>query len=346
MPRPGIWVLSLALAAVLIGCQSPTTSKSLFEHQGGTMGTTFSVKVVVPDSLTRFFSAPEFRSGIDSLLIDVNQQMSTYITDSEISRFNRFADTSWFAVSPDFARVMKEALRLHQLSGFALDITVGPLVNLWGFGPEKRGQAVPDEQELQNRLADIGAQYLDVQTSPPRLRKRNPRLVCDLSSIAKGFAVDRIGEYLEKGGIGRYLVEIGGETRTRGRNHLNQPWRIGISTPDQSGQLQKILRLNNMSVATSGDYHNYFEEDGVRYSHTIDPRTGKPITHRLASVTVIDASCMTADGLATALDVLGPVAGWDLAVKLDLPAMFVVRTDQGFEELATSAFEEIFRMKE
>ena len=346
MQRLTISYIFLSLAVMLIGCQSQQTSKSLFEHQGGTMGTTFSVKVVVADTAATTFSMAPLAIGIDSILVAINQQMSTYIEDSEISRFNRLADTTWFPISQDFARVMTEALRLHQLSGGALDITVGPLVNLWGFGPENRGRTVPDEQELQIRLSETGVRHLAIGNSPPQLQKKHPRLVCDLSSIAKGFAVDRLGEYLETKGISRYLVEIGGETRTRGRNHLDQFWRIGISAPNHSGQLQKILRLNDLSVATSGDYHNYFEEGGVRYSHTIDPRTGKPIIHKLGSVTVMDSSCMTADGLATALNVLGPQSGWELALRLDLPVLFVVRKDQGFEERATPAFDEIFRMKE
>ncbi len=309
------------------------------------MGTTFSIKYV-DDGSVALPAVAEVEKEANRLLKVVNQQMSTYIPDSEISTFNRSASTDWFDISPDFARVMQASGELAVASEGALDITLGPLINLWGFGKDGRISSPPEKAELLQLLDKIGHQKVEVRTSPPAIRKAAPELHCDLSAIAKGFGVDKVAEYLTSLGIKNYMVEIGGEVRTRGRNQHGLYWRLGIVTPDSRGAVQKVIRLNEESMATSGDYLNYFEEDGVRYSHTLNPSTGYPITHKLASVTVIHESCMMADGWATAINVLGPEKGFELAIAQNMAVFMIVREDEQFVEKMSPAFEAIFRRKE
>jgi thiamine biosynthesis lipoprotein len=212
-------------------------------------------------------------------------------------------------------------------------------VNLWGFGPAKEKREIPGEAQIKEAMVKIGYQKLAVHLSPPSMKKEDPEIYCDLSAIAKGFGVDKVAAYLEAQGFNDYLVEIGGEVRARGKNPKGTLWRVAIASPDGSSGYQKVLFLEDASMATSGDYHNYFEKDGVRYSHTIDPSTGRPITHKLASVTVVHASCMTADALATAIDVLGPGKGYELALKENLPVFLVIREKDTFVEKMTPRFQ-------
>jgi thiamine biosynthesis lipoprotein len=320
----------------------------MLELSGRTMGTTFSVKALKPAELE---STPTSKlnlllsNDIGEILEKVNRQMSTWLEDSEISRFNRYRETGWFNVSSDTALVTAEALRVSRLSGGAFDITVGPLVNLWGFGPEKinADRQIPTDEQINGAMQKIGCQKLAARSVPPAIKKEIPELRCDLSAIAKGFGVDKVAEYLESRGYGNYLVEIGGEVRVKGINLKGTPWRVAIAAPGPGGEspYQKIVLLKNTAMATSGDYFNYFEKDGVRYSHTIDPVTGRPITHKLASVTVIHDSCMTADALATALDVMGPEKGYELAVKENLPVFLVIREGNAFVEKMTPQFKRL-----
>lgn len=317
-------------------------SSEFHEIGGATMGTFYEVKIVrnYPPS-----SRPDIeliRSGIEKVLDSVNNQMSTYIEDSELSKFNRFNGTDWFEVSEDLASIIAHSLLISEKSGGAFDITVGPLVNLWGFGPiERNGSYVPDEKEIKQARQSVGYKKLSVKQSTPSIKKEIGTVYGDLSAIAKGFAVDKISEYLDSAGMTDYLVEIGGEIRTHGKNHLGEPWQVGISTSDGSLGVQKVVSLEGMSIATSGDYRNYFEKEGVRYSHTIDPRTGKPITHNLASVTVVHDSCMTADALATAIMVLGPVDGFNFALQEKLSVFMIIKEEGTFTEKMTPGFEKI-----
>lgn len=321
---------------------------NLIEIHGSTMGTTYMVKIVKSND-EKFPSRDELTkritSDIENLLKKVNEQMSTWIEDSEISRFNRYKQSQWFEVSADTALVISEALRVSKESGGAFDITVGPLINLWGFGPDRTVKQIPGEEQIKKVMAEIGCEKISVRLSPPAIKKEEPGIYCDLSAIAKGFGVDQVAEYLDLQGFSHYLVEIGGEVRAKGLNHKDQIWRVAVASPDPHGgsPYQKIIRLKDASMATSGDYFNYFEKDGVRYSHTIDPTTGKPITHKLASVTVIHESCMTADAMATAINVLGPEKGYELAIKEGLAVFMIVRGEKGFLENMTSRFEEIMK---
>jgi thiamine biosynthesis lipoprotein len=329
--------LSIILIVSLFwgGCARVEQKEHLITLNGLTMGTTYSIKVTGVEKSQ--FDPAALQSGIDEVLTTVNQQMSMYIPNSEISRFNRSRTTDWFDISADTALVLDTALKVSRQSNGAFDITVGPLINLWGFGIKRR-EEIPEKSAIKEALKKIGYQHLSVRLDPPAVKKAIPELYCDLSAIAKGYGVDRVAKFLESRGIARYMVEIGGEVRTRGKNPQNRWWRIGIVSPNHFFGLQKIVYLKDTAMATSGDYRNYFEKDGVRYSHTIDPRTGRPITHHLASVTVIHPSCTMADALATAIDVQGPQKGYDLAIRQNLPTYFIIRRDNGFEEKMTPQF--------
>ncbi len=332
-------VFALALAGIM-QCRQQTAPE-LVTLNGLTMGTSYMVKYLQTGAQKQVPGQETVQQAIDEVLKQVNQQMSTYIEDSEISRFNRYRKTDWFPVSRDFALVLDEALKLAEFTGGALDVTIGPLVNLWGFGPEARPTQIPSEEEIQKRLKLVGYHLLEVRPEPPAVRKKNANVYCDLSSIAKGFGVDKVSAYLDSLNIRNYLVEIGGEVRGRGTGPGGAVWRVGVATPDRGFDIRKVVKISNLAMATSGDYHNYFEADGVRYSHTIDPRTGRPIQHKLASVTVAAASCMEADGLATALDVMGPEQGIKFAREHQLAVFMLVREGTRFKELMTPSFEKL-----
>ncbi len=303
MSHAGTWA-ALLLAGVLAGCSG---AGAPVEVAGPTMGTRYSVKVV---DLPAALGEAALRAGVERVLEAVNASLSTYRPDSELSRFNRSPDTGWVPASADLLRVVTEAQRVSRLTGGAFDVTVGPLVNLWGFGPGRGEDRVPAEAEVAAARARVGYARLEVRDLPPAVRKAIPDLYVDLSAIAKGYGVDRVSEYLEAQGVARYLVEVGGEVRGRGSNARGTPWKVAVERPAEGERAAyAVVDVDGVGVATSGDYRNYFEQDGRRYSHTIDPATGRPITHALASVTVVSDTCMTADALATGLNVLGPEAG-------------------------------------
>lgn len=329
--KTSAWFVFLANALILIGCSKAPEQVHL---TGSTMGTYYSVKYLEQDGLP---SSELIKAQIERRLSQVNNEMSTYQKDSELSLFNQTKKSAPFLISKNTKKVIEEAIRLNQLSKGALDITVGPLVNLWGFGPEGRPNKIPSKQDIETRRAQTGIEYLKLDGNS--LVKTNPDLYVDLSSIAKGFGVDFIADYLSSLAINNYLVDIGGELQLKGVNASGQPWKIAIEKPISGEQsVQEIIAPKDMAIATSGDYRNYFEQEGVRYSHTIDPKTAKPIAHRLVSVTVLDESCMTADGLATAFMVMGPEKALELANKENIPAFLIVKTDEGFQEIASTAF--------
>ncbi|CAI0955744.1 Thiamine biosynthesis lipoprotein ApbE precursor [Serratia quinivorans] len=326
-----ITTVALSATLLLTGCGPEQVNLD-----GKTMGTSYSVRYVTGDDTP---SAAKMQAEIDKRLELVNDQMSTYRPGSELSRFNasRVVDKP-FPVSAATTEVVLEALRINRVTDGALDVTVGPLVNLWGFGPEGRPDKVPSAAELERRRAWTGIDKLSVQGNA--LVKSIPELYVDLSSIAKGYGVDVIAQYLQSQQVKNYMVDIGGEVRTRGHNGEKKPWRIAIERPtagmEQKAQL--VIQPGEMSIATSGDYRNYFERGGVRYSHTIDPVTGKPIHHHLVSVTVLSPTCMAADGLSTGLNVLGPERGMALANLMGIPVFMIVKTAKGFEERYSEAF--------
>ena len=323
----------------LFGCAGSTETEAPEEVSvvsGSTMGTYYRVSLA---SIPAQVSLPDLKVDIDGLLTEINAQMSTYLPDSELSRFNKFAETDWFPVSLETALVVIEGLRIYELSGGVFDITVGPLVNLWGFGPGGGRDGVPAESEIEEAKRNVGSVHLEARPSPPALRKDVTGLYVDLSAIAKGFAVDRIADFLDSRGIRGFLVDIGGEFRAKGRKSDGSFWKVAIEKPVIGERaVQRILHLTDRAVATSGDYRNYFEIDGLRYSHEINPVSGKPVAHRLASVTVLDDTCMRADALATALMVLGPDGGYELALKEKIAALFIVKGEKGFHEKMTPLF--------
>lgn len=298
------------------------------------MGTTYNVKYLVSDTSPDVTS---LQQGIDKILVQVNDQMSTYQKNSELSRFNQMQETTPYSLSVETATVVKEAMRLNQVTLGKLDVTVGPLVNLWGFGPEGRPNKTPSPQTLAQRRERVGIAHLTLNGQ--QLTKDIPNLYVDLSTIAKGWGVDQVANYLEQQGVQNYMVEIGGEIRLKGINRDGVKWRIAIEKPVANERsVQEIISPGEMAMATSGDYRNYFEQDGIRYSHIIDPHTGMPINNRVVSVTVLHPSCMTADGLATGLMVLGEEQGMAVAEQHHLAVLMMVKTDTGFEERVSEAF--------
>ncbi|MBL4823038.1 MAG: FAD:protein FMN transferase [Colwellia sp.] len=340
-----IKMMLIVLLSISIMACFPSNNSAKIEVllQGRTMGTTYNIKVVAtPEHVVTL----KLQEKIDALLKQVNQEMSTYIPSSEISVFNKLQSTDPIEISNGFARVLKESMRLGELSNGKLDITVGPLVNLWGFGPEQRPEKVPSDSILATTLARVGLKNLHLVGN--QLSKDIPNLYIDLSTTAKGYGVDMVAELIEANGIVNYLVEIGGEMRLKGFKHTGELWAIAIEKPilDPSGEqraVQQVIIPKDNAVATSGDYRIYFEANGERFSHIIDPASGKPINHNLVSVTVIHPSSMTADGLSTTLMVMGSEQGMKFAVHNNLAALFISKTEHGFSEQFTVKFKQYLK---
>lgn len=305
---------------------------------GATMGTTYSVRIVdPPDGM----AVDEISRRIQLALEDVNRRMSTWRDDSEVSLFNAAPPGEWFPVSEDTAALVAMGEAVARMSGGAFDVTVGPVVDLWGFGPDPVRVTPPAEGEIAAALERVGYAALESREAPPALRKSSPGVAVDLSGIAKGHAVDRVAAVLEQAAVVNYLIEVGGELRVAGHNRRGERWTVAVEDPLAAGrEVHRVLNVTDTAIATSGDYRNFFEYEGERYSHTIDPRTGWPVSHDLVSVTVLDESAALADALATALLVLGPEAGGELAERTDIAAYFVVRSGDGVMARWTSAFAE------
>ncbi len=306
------------------------------------MGTTYSIRLAHARLTSRQLS--ELKRRVDERLEEINRLMSHYRPDSELSRFNAAPAGEPFQLSPDFARVLRFALEVHRASGGAFDPAIGALVNAWGFGPRGRQVEPPDEAGLKDLLAAAGAshiRFLDEATAT----KDAAGVLLDLSAVAKGFGADAVAEIIRDFGVSNLFVEVGGEVVVHGHNPEGTPWRIGIETPDPAllpgESFECIIALTNGAVATSGDYRNFrTTPEGRRFSHILDPRTGRPVEHPLASVSVIAPDCMTADALATAAFVLGPEAGPEFIENWPgAEAFFIVREADGrFRRIQTSGF--------
>ncbi|GAB4300156.1 MAG: FAD:protein FMN transferase [Desulfuromonadia bacterium] len=323
--------LAILLLLTVAGCHR---GDDLLRLEGETMGTTWSVVFRPPGSL----SPQSLRREIQGELDRINSLMSTYEPDSELSRFNDSRTTSWVSVSPDTARVVALALEVSRLTEGAFDVTVGPLVDRWGFGPKPPG-TIPTDAEVKEILTRVGYRHLFVRENPPAIRKEIPDLRIDLSAVAKGYGVDRVADILSRNGVDSFLVEVGGEMVARGGRPDNTPWRIAIERP-LSGRREAgwLIRLADGAVATSGNYRNVRREGGVRYGHTIDPVVGMPVVNRVGSVTVIDDRCDRADAFATGLLALGEERGLRLAQEKGVAAFFVIHDEEGFREMATDPF--------
>ncbi len=301
------------------------------------MGTGYTVKLTDPVEPER---VDGIAAAIEARLIELDQRLSTYRETSEVSRFNTYRGTSWFTVSEETAFILITAIAISKLSEGAFDVTIGPLVDLWGFGPDGQPERVPEQAEIDALLAITGYELLQVRESPPSVRRTRPGVKIDLSAIAKGYAVDALAALLDNVGVDAYLVEIGGEVRARGTKADGADWRIAVESPLAGTRLiQTVVRLRDTAIATSGDYRNFFEHNDVRYSHTINPRTGWPIAHHLGAASVISDSAMNADAWATALLVLGSERGLETARREGLAANLIIRTDDGVEEIRTPAFD-------
>jgi len=303
------------------------------------MGTTYSVKVVAGD-----LGGEEHQrvaAVIEEKLAEVNRLMSTYDPDSELSRLNRHRSSEAFPVSAPTLEVLRVAQSVSELSGGAFDITVGPLVAAWGFGADGSEARRPAADELKRLRDGVGYELVSIDVSSARVIKSSPDTVLDLSALAKGFGVDRVANALLDLGFANFLVEVGGEVKARGKNAAGTPWRLGIEAPDQAPHsVQRTIELRDAAMATSGDYRSFYLQDGARISHIIDPRSGRPIDHDLASVSVIHEDAVYADALATALLVLGPEAGYALAEREGLAAYFIVReADASLRAFGSPAFE-------
>ena len=305
------------------------------EFSGSTMGTRYQIKI---SDFPRDLNQMTVEADIFSALNRVDQLMSTYQPDSDISRFNRSPLGESVQIDRLTLNVVQKSRVMYQQTLGAFDITVGPLVKLWGFGPDIKDDSPPDSVEIQNTLNKIGFDKVLSDEIAPSLSKSS-EVEIDLSAIAKGYGVDQVAELLEQYMINDFLIEVGGEIRVKGNNRSGERWRIGVETPSLGVTgAQKTIAIDNASVATSGDYRNFFEYGGKRYSHTISPTTGKPVEHDLASVTVITKSCADADAYATAFNVLGPEKGYKLAEEMKLAAYFIVRENGEFKERMTTSF--------
>lgn len=322
----------ILLLFLLAACARPQATVL----QGQAMGTTWSVTLAVPlDEAGRMAA----EAAIDGVLAEVDATLSTWNPHSEISALQRSSDTGWQPVSEPLYAVLKAARAVNLQSGGAFDITVAPLVEAWGFGQGAVDRGPPSTSALAAALGNVGAGRLELRAQPRSIRKLSPTLRLDLDGIAPGYAVDRISVALVALGFKDHIVELGGEVHCSGRGPQGRPWRIAVEKP-LSGEraVQTIVALEDLGISTSGDYRDFRVLDERRISHTIDPHTGAPVTHALASVSVVNSSTMLADAYATALMVLGPEEGYDLSERLALPALFVVRQGGDLVERANPSF--------
>ncbi|MBW6392951.1 FAD:protein FMN transferase [Billgrantia antri] len=331
-----IVVVLLCLVA-FAGCsESDRPLSSPVRLEGSIFGSFY--QVTIADSLTQG-QARDLEQGLVEVLEQVDASMSIYRDDSELMAFNQAPLGEWQPLSNELIEVLAISQSVAEASGGAFDVTMGGLVNLWSFGSEARPREVPEDETLQARLAEIGPDSIEVDETALQARRLRDVFV-DLGGVAKGHATDRVAAYLNTEGVEHYLVNLGGDLITRGyRDGDGEPWRIGIEAPlDDRQEATHIVPLHDISVATSGDYRNYFEESGQRFSHTIDPRTGRPIEHRVASASVFHPSNAWADAWATVMMVLGEEEGLALAREQGLKVLLLVREDEGWSSLASPAF--------
>ena len=316
----------------LVGCDH---GPEVIKISGAKFGTTYSV-IVIADQIP----PPNLEELIDDRLDLIDVSMSTYKVESELSEFNRLIPGEKLSISDDFVSVYRTSKQIWEISDGAFNPAIGPLVNLWGFGPEIKSDNIPEAQEIDKLLLACifsNASLLNSNNNFSLVKLDNVNL--DFSGIAKGYAADVIADLLEMSALPNYLIEIGGEMRVSGVNSEDKPWRLAIESPSEIKRIETIISGINGGVATSGDYRNYFEVESERYSHTLDPRTGYPVKHSLASVTVIAETGARADALATALMVMGEIEGMKMAEKNNIPAFMVTRIDQDYRTSYSSSMD-------
>lgn len=326
-------VFFLALMGMLSACGS---GDSLESFSGPTMGSTYSIKYVRHAGLP---APDEVRVQVEQILADVDLRMSTYRSDSDIERFNALPANRCQAMPASILELVRVGEQLSVQSDGSYDLTVEPLLNLWGFGPQAREEKVPTAEALAEARQRVGHQHLRIDGDT---LCKDAAVEVDFNSIAAGYTVDTIASRLEAMGIHDYLAEATGELKAAGKKPDGSPWRIALEEPRDDRQVaERVIVVDGYGLSTSGDYRNYFEQGGQRFSHTFDARTGAPVSHALASVTVIHPSALMADGLSTLLLILGPERGWDFAEKHDIGAFFVIRADTGFVTRSSHAFERL-----
>lgn len=329
-----ILLIGILLLLLPGGCKQQQSDDRLM-LSGETMGTTWSV-VVRPAAAV---NPAELKQQLQQQLDHITALMSTYDPDSEISRFNRQATTDWFGLSDETFAVVELAQMVSAQTGGTFDISVGPLVDLWGFGAPQPAQTLPAADQLKQVLAGVGYEHLRLRPNLPAIRKLVSALRIDLSAIAKGYAVDILAQHLDQQQIVNYLVEIGGEMKMSGYRYDGTPWRVAIEKPLEAIRMvETVFPLTDIALATSGNYRNFYEEGGQRYGHTIDPVSGRPIRHKLASVTVLDPSCARADALATALMVMGEEPGTEFSEEHNIAAYFLIHEKTGLVSYRSPAF--------
>ncbi|WP_454786759.1 FAD:protein FMN transferase ApbE [Klebsiella quasipneumoniae] len=331
----------LGACVLFSGCDSATTpatpASTATVLDGKTMGTFWRVSVIGVDEA----KAQALRAKVQAQLDADDRLLSTWKNDSALMRFNHAADTRPWPVSEAMADIVTLSLRIGAKTDGEMDITVGPLVNLWGFGPDKQPVATPDAQAIAAAKARTGLQHLQVinQSGRQFLQKDIPDLFVDLSTVGEGYAADHLARLMEQEGISRYLVSVGGALVSRGMNGEGKPWRVAIQKPtDRENAVQAIVDINGHGISTSGSYRNYYELDGKRISHVIDPQTGQPITHKLVSVTVIAPTALEADGWDTGLMVLGPEKAQQVVREQGLAVYMIVKEGEGFKTWMSPQF--------
>ncbi len=324
--------LLVGFAALLAACQAEPAK---LEFSGNTMGTTYNIVAI---DKTAKLAPDTIKIAIEKKLVDINKKLSNWDPKSEISRFNSQKNLEPFPISEDLAHVIESANAIHRQSEGQFDITLGPLIELWGFGRRDSNSHSPSKLAIRKTLEKTGqSTVIEFQKNPATMSKLYPDATVYLAAIAKGYGVDQLGSLLQERGINDYLVEIGGDLIASGYNTKGEPWRIGVERPDAGDHIiDRIINVSGLGMATSGDYRNYYEENGIRYSHIINAKTGRPITHTTASVTVLAESAMLADAWATALMVIGHERGLALSEKLDLAVMFISRNKDDTENRFTS----------
>jgi thiamine biosynthesis lipoprotein len=338
-------IVWLPVLWLLAGCHTIEKPRPI-ELRGPTMGTTWSIQMVAGPKGLDAAALDAIDRDVRDLLARVEGLMSTWDPASELSRFNRHQSTEPFSVSPETFEVFRRAVTLAGETNGALDVTVLPLVHAWGFGAGgSESTPAPDAETLERLREATGIRHLELDADGRWVRKRRPDVECDFSALAPGDAADRIAGVLAGRGLAGFLIDVGGELVARGANAEGVAWQVAVERPEEERRRSvRVVPLNNAAIATSGDYRNYREVNGERVAHIIDPRTARPIRHTLASATVIDALCVRADALATALMVLGPEEGMALARRLGLAALLLVRNAEGgFDERATPRFDELTR---
>ncbi len=325
----------LAISTLLLtacGAQAPEIKTTT----GLAMGTSYTVKWIASETI----DDSQFSSQINQVIRQVEDSMSTYMDASDLSGLNGAEAGVWHSVPTAMAQLIEQAQGISAATQGAFDITVGPVVDLWGFGPNPKPETIPTLAQLEELRPLVGYQYIQVRIKPAAIKKSRASAI-DLSAIAKGYGVDEVALWLQEKGIEHYLVEIGGELRTKGRKPNGQSWRIAIESPaEQARSVFQVVRVEDRAIATSGNYRNYYEEGGVRYSHTLDPNTLQPVRHKLASVTVMADNAATADALATALMVMGETQGPEWAAMHNVPAYFIIWQADQFIAKPVAGFEE------